>query len=133
MSACDFCRRVPLAIGEACGYCGHVPSPFAVEDAGPRPALSSLVLQPIPHPAPTAHVTGVVTMSLSPPPSAEVSPTGQPVVPGWFPAVATALVSAAYALQQVVPPHTVGYQVAGFVIAAGAVFGILSPGLRKKQ
>lgn len=61
-----------------------------------------------------------------------VSPTGAPVLPAWVPSVAAAVVAAAVAIQQVTPPHTIAFQVAGIVIGIGAALGIVSQGTRKK-
>lgn len=89
------------------------------------PALA-LDAPPINHPA-----EGVLTMS-EPVAVPVVSPTGQPVLPNWVPAVAATLVTVAAGLQQVLPPHTLGFQIAGVVVALGAAFGIVSQGARKR-
>lgn len=131
MSACDLCARglvsEAFAVGEACTYCGHVPLPVALP-ATPSPAVvirpSLTLVAP-----PVASDTKGVVMSE---PTPVVSPTGAPVLPAWVPGVAAALVGLAATLQQVLPPHTVGFQIAGIVVGIGAAFGIVSQGVRRK-
>lgn len=61
-----------------------------------------------------------------------VSPTGKPVVDSQLVIkVATALVGVAAIVTQMVPPHTIAFKVASAVIAFGAMFGIMSQGVRK--
>ena len=65
-------------------------------------------------------------------PLAAPSPTGMPFVPVSLVPYLTALVGLAWALDLVLPPHTIAARIANAVVGAGAMVGLASPGLRRR-
>ena len=58
-------------------------------------------------------------------------PNGTPVMPSWIGPLASAVGAVALALTQILPPHTVGYTIAGAVLSLAGLFGPISAGWRK--
>lgn len=76
-------------------------------------------------------ITEKESVTMSPVNEPEVSPTGTPIVsPKVVPWLA-ALVGAAGVAVASLPPHTIGYKIAAGIVAFGALFGVVSPGLRR--
>lgn len=61
-----------------------------------------------------------------------VSPTGTPLLPTSAVPFLVGLVALATGLTSVLPPHTIGFKVATFVVGLGSLFGLASPGWRRK-
>lgn len=61
-----------------------------------------------------------------------ISPTGAPLIPVAFVPFLVAVVAIAEGLAQFLPEYTVGARIAHAVAGLGLVFGLASPGLRKR-
>lgn len=91
---------------------------------------SAAALPGLPAPSQEPHMSDV------PVPPSEVSPTGKPLVsPKVVPFLAL-LVAAAAAVAagapDILPDTTIDQTIAGIIVALGTVFGIVSPGMRRK-
>lgn len=60
-----------------------------------------------------------------------VSPTGVALIPTKVVPVVAAVMAIAAAVCAMVPEHTIAYKAAASILALGALFGVVSPGLRK--
>jgi hypothetical protein len=98
----------------------------------PAPSPSVVIRQPLALVAPPVGPE-VVAMSLTPPPAAEVSPTGAPTVPQQVIKFAGLVVGAAALALQVLPEHTIAFKICAGIVSFGAVLGIYSQGARKKS
>ena len=66
-------------------------------------------------------------------PAAPVSPTGKPVIPQWAVIALTVLVALAAAVPLIPGLPPVVAVIAGVVASIGAIFGIVSPGVRTQS
>lgn len=62
----------------------------------------------------------------------EASPTGVPVLPPAAVPWLVGLVGLATVATQTLPEHTVAFKVASLIVGLGGLFGLASPGLRRK-
>lgn len=104
----------------------HLPDCPCVECSSPEPMSlrrPHVSLQPLAPPLPQESAT------MSQP---ESSPTGKPLLPPAVVPWLTAAVAVAIALEQTLPPNTMGARVASAVVGVAALLGLVSPGLRRK-